>query len=109
MSKAKFEAIKAFAQEKKYRLTWVLVLGLLIAPTMFTSAARADSFSQAPGKPSASATSPVISYLPGSTVKLEQLLGEEDKELHQSTLSQTFTRYGIQVWPAAPVRPNTNP
>ncbi len=38
----------------------------------------------------------MISYLPGSTVKLEQLNGEEDKQLHQPTLSQTFTRYGIQ-------------
>ena len=37
-----------------------------------------------------------ISYLPGSTVKLEQLNGEEDKQLHQPTLSQTFTRFGVQ-------------
>lgn len=49
----------------------------------------------APGVPPAS-SAPVISYVPGSTIKLEQLLGEEDKELHQPTLSQTFTRYGIQ-------------
>lgn len=44
----------------------------------------------------ATATGPVLRYVPGSTTKLEQLLGEEDKELHQPTLSQTFTRYGIQ-------------
>jgi Domain of unknown function (DUF4185) len=44
----------------------------------------------------ATATAPVIRYMPGSTVKLEQLLGEEDKERHQPTLSQTVTRYGLQ-------------
>jgi hypothetical protein len=37
----------------------------------------------------------VIRFVPGSTVKLEQLLGEEDKEKHQPTLSLTETRYGI--------------
>jgi hypothetical protein len=41
-------------------------------------------------------TAPVMRYVPRSTVKLEQLLGETDKERHQPTLSQTVTRYGIQ-------------
>ncbi len=44
----------------------------------------------------AHASAPVITYIPISTVKLEQLLGEEDKQLHQPTLSQTVTRYGIE-------------
>jgi hypothetical protein len=44
----------------------------------------------------ANASEPVISYILGSTVKLEQLIGDLDKELHQPTLSQTMTRYGIQ-------------
>ncbi len=44
----------------------------------------------------ANATGPVIGYMPGSTVKLEQLIGDRDLELHQPTLSQTVTRYGIQ-------------
>ncbi len=43
-----------------------------------------------------STSAPVLSYEPGSSVKLQQLLGQEDKQLHQPTLSQTFTRYGIQ-------------
>jgi hypothetical protein len=42
------------------------------------------------------AAGPVIRFVAGSTVKVEQLLGEEDKEKHQSTLSQTETRYGIR-------------
>lgn len=46
--------------------------------------------------PATSSKAPSISYLPGSTAKLEQLNGEEDKQLHQPTLSQTFTHYGIQ-------------
>jgi hypothetical protein len=46
--------------------------------------------------PTAAATGPVITYVAGSTVKLEQLLGDEDKEFHQPTLSQTVTRYGIE-------------
>ena len=32
----------------------------------------------------------------GSTVKLEQLIGDQDKERHQPTGSQTNTRYGIE-------------
>ncbi len=44
----------------------------------------------------APASAPVITYIPNSTVKLEQLLGEEDKQLHQLTLNQTVTRYGIE-------------
>jgi hypothetical protein len=42
------------------------------------------------------ATEPVLRYVAGSTVKVEQLLGEEDKQLHRPTLSQTVTRYGIE-------------
>ena len=38
----------------------------------------------------------VIRYVPGSTIKLEQLLGEEDKERHQPTRSRTVTRYQLQ-------------
>src|SRR5258708_16169762 len=37
----------------------------------------------------------VLRYIPGSTVKVEQLLGEKDKERHRPTLSQTFTRFGV--------------
>ncbi len=43
-----------------------------------------------------SATGPVLRFEAGSTVKIEQLLGEEDKQLHQPTLSRTVTRYGIE-------------
>jgi len=37
-----------------------------------------------------------INFIPGSTVKLEQLIGDEDKERHKPTASQTFTRFGVE-------------
>lgn len=36
-----------------------------------------------------------LEYIPGSTVKVQQMLGEMDKQRHQPTLSRTFTRYKI--------------
>jgi len=46
--------------------------------------------------PPGTETATAIRYVPGSTLKLEQLLGEEDKERHQPTRSLTVTRYGLQ-------------
>lgn len=46
--------------------------------------------------PTGAASSPVIRYIPGSTTKLEQLIGDEDKERHQPTISRTVTRYELQ-------------
>jgi hypothetical protein len=46
--------------------------------------------------PTPPASDPVLRYVAGSTTKLEQLLGEQDKQFHRPTLSQTFTRYGIE-------------
>jgi Domain of unknown function (DUF4185) len=43
-----------------------------------------------------SPTEPVLRYVSSSTIKMQQLLGEEDKQLHQPTLSRTLTRYGIE-------------
>jgi len=39
---------------------------------------------------------PVLRYIPGSTVKLEQLLDDFDKQQNQPTLSQTNSRFGIE-------------
>jgi len=66
--------------------------GQPVVPTVASPSANPTATSGA----QATATEPVIRYMPGSTVKLEQLLGEEDKERHQPTLSRTFTRYGLQ-------------
>ncbi len=41
------------------------------------------------------ATEPVLRYVPGSTIKVEQLVGEVDKERQRPTLSRTFSRYGL--------------
>jgi len=48
------------------------------------------------GTAHADGPSPGLRFVPGSTEKLEQLLGEQDKERHQPTLSRTLTRYGIE-------------
>jgi len=52
----------------------------------------AVAFAQQTAAPAA----PVIRFEPGSTIKMQQLLGETDKEKHQPTLSLTETRYGIR-------------
>jgi len=39
---------------------------------------------------------PTLRFITGSTAKLEQLVGEEDKEQHHPTRSRTLTRYGIE-------------
>jgi hypothetical protein len=38
----------------------------------------------------------ILHFLPGSTTKIEQLIGDEDKEQHKPTRSQTVTRYQLQ-------------
>ena len=37
-------------------------------------------------RPVSSVTEPGLRYVPGSTIKVEQLLGEEDKQLHREPL-----------------------
>jgi hypothetical protein len=39
---------------------------------------------------------PTLRYVAGSSAKVEQLTGEEDKERHQPTLSRTVSRYGLE-------------
>jgi hypothetical protein len=77
-----------------------LLLGVAMLAAQIQPAARVllpPAFNAKPGfSPVPSATGPVLRYVPGSTIKLEQLLGEEDKQLHQLTLSRTVTRYGIE-------------
>jgi Domain of unknown function (DUF4185) len=56
-----------------------------------------EDFTRKPAfSPVPSAAEPALRYVAGSTIKVEQLLGEEDKQLHQPTISQTVTRYGIE-------------
>jgi hypothetical protein len=38
---------------------------------------------------------PIVRYIPGSTIKIGQLIGDEDKERHQPTLSRTGERYQL--------------
>jgi hypothetical protein len=61
------------------------------------SGAQASSgeVSESAGSPSG-ATRGVTLYVPGSTQKINQLLGELDKQTHQPTLSRTESRYRLQ-------------
>jgi hypothetical protein len=77
-----------------------LLLGVWALSAMIHTRGRVlvlETFSAAPAFSDVpAATEPVLRYVAGSTIKVEQLLGEEDKQLHQPTLSRTVTRYGIE-------------
>src|SRR5579871_808587 len=45
--------------------------------------------------PAGTAIAGSLSYVPGSTVKIEQVIGDFDKQLQQPTTNLTATRYGI--------------
>jgi uncharacterized protein DUF4185 len=55
-----------------------------------------NAFATRPAIAQVAGTGPALRYVPRSSVKVEQILGEEDKERHQPTLSRTVSRYGIQ-------------
>src|SRR6476646_11495989 len=61
---------------------------LLVLVLVFTGAL--DSAST--GKPKAG---PEVAVVPGSTTKVEQVIGDYDAETKQPTLNATQTRYGI--------------
>ncbi len=69
-----------------------------IAVAVLTSVATGAGVGRAASEAGASSagSGPVLRFVPGSTVKVEQLLGEQDKERRQPTLSRTFSRYGIE-------------
>jgi hypothetical protein len=62
-------------------IRWLFLISLLLVTPLFAYDGAA---------------SPELRYLSRSTVKLQQLLGETDKQLHKPTLSQTETRYRIK-------------
>lgn len=64
------------------KTTFILAMAIAMLPA---AVARIDAQS-----------APALRYEPGSTIKLEQLLGEVDKQFKRPTLSQTFVRYGIE-------------
>jgi hypothetical protein len=48
-----------------------------------------------PDKPSRSEAPPQLVHVPGSTVKLEQLIGDQDRRSGRALPNRTLTRYGI--------------
>jgi hypothetical protein len=75
-------------------VTTLLVFGLFVATLALAKHANAQQALSASSREDF--TAPVIQYVPGSTVKLEQLLGEEDKERHHPTRSRTISRYRLE-------------
>ncbi len=61
-----------------------------------TSRPVAPTATAAAPKPTTTPAGTVVRVIPGGTTKLEQLLGETDKQFNKPTLSQTETRYGIE-------------
>ena len=75
----------------------------LLAPVSAAAPAplsAAPSAAPATPPPAARPAKPIrevaLHYMDDSTVKLEQLIGDEDKERHKPTPSQTFTRFGVE-------------
>ncbi len=65
-----------------------------VQPSATSSSGEAQPSVPATLQPAVS--EPVLRYLAGSTAKLEQLIGDEDKERHQPTRSQTVTRFQLE-------------
>ncbi|MGA7793519.1 MAG: DUF4185 domain-containing protein [Candidatus Acidiferrales bacterium] len=79
----------------------------LIAPASTTTSAALSGVPAA--VPAAAPSSPppaahpakpprevALHYVDDSTLKVEQLIGDEDKERHKPTANQTFTRFGVE-------------
>ncbi|HSZ19470.1 MAG TPA: DUF4185 domain-containing protein [Candidatus Acidoferrum sp.] len=58
--------------------------------------AAAASTSPPAARPAKPVREVALHFMDDSTVKLEQLIGNEDKERHKPTVSQTFTRFGVE-------------
>jgi uncharacterized protein DUF4185/TIR domain-containing protein len=81
----------------------------LLAPVSASVSAAPLASSSAPPTPPAAAPKPApaarppdvphevaLHFVPDSTVKLEQLIGDVDKQTHKPTISQTYTRFGVE-------------
>src|SRR5579864_1071065 len=69
------------------------ILASLVIGRLAVSHAQTPQVSNAPNVNTSGVR---LRFMPRSTIKLEQLLGDEDKERRQPTRSQTVTRYDIQ-------------
>jgi len=65
---------------------------IVIAVMVITGQGPQAAISAPPQNPT---SIPVLRYVAGSTIKLEQLIGDQDKERHRPTLSRTVTRYDL--------------
>jgi lysophospholipase L1-like esterase len=87
MARAWEPAIRAVVSRGK-----AFISGVPAVPQATEGAAQASI----PAATQGTAAAPILRYVPGSTMKLEQLVGEEDKERRQPTHSRTVTRFQVQ-------------
>jgi hypothetical protein len=67
-----------------------------VSPTPAKVSATPASTPPAAGRAANPGREVALRYVPESTVKLEQLIGDQDKERRKPTNNQTFTRFGIE-------------
>ena len=71
----------------------------LLAPVSAAASTNPAAASSTPAPAARPAKPPrevTLHYLDDSTVKVEQLIGDEDKERHKPTPGQTLTRFGVE-------------
>jgi hypothetical protein len=71
------------------------IAGVLLAAALVRASGACGADRLAPGAAAVLPVTPALRYILGSTVKVEQLIGDEDKEQRRPTLSGTFTRFGV--------------
>jgi hypothetical protein len=87
-------AVPVAVSDKPKKLVAPVSAAVSAAPS--TVPAAAPSTSSPAAHPANPRREVALHYIDDSTVKLEQLIGDEDKERHKPTASQTFTRFGVE-------------
>jgi len=93
-------AVPAALPDKPKKLLAPVSAAAPAPPSGVPSAAPAPAPASAAPPPAARPAKPIrevaLHYMDDSTVKVGQLIGDEDKERHKPTPTQTFTRFGVE-------------
>jgi hypothetical protein len=88
------EAAAVMAPEKPKKL--VIPVSAAGTPPSSKAVPAAAATPPAVGSAAQEVREIALRYIPESTIKLEQLIGDQDKEHSKPTNNQTFTRFGIE-------------
>lgn len=75
---------------------WLFLCVSLVLPFVHRLCPANAAEPPSPASPAEKVGTMSLRHIPGSTVKLEQLIGDYDKQKKANTLNQTFSRYRIQ-------------